>query len=327
MQGFEDRWRDPRRDWRTPETVLSPSQFSRPRLQRIAQGAPEVFVRATGRPKTRRALADHLRYIARGGDLELLGEDGRTLRGRDELEAVANAWSFVAGRDAQGRETSPKALSIVFGLPAGTDPEVVRQAAEAFVQRQFPAHAYWLALHTDRPHPHAHVVVRWLGALGTRLPSHLNAALEWREGFAREVRRLGLAVEASPRWARGVVRRSEAYAVRKLRERAQEGRGPGPKADRHLVQMALEAVGSSAARPTEREIAAAKRQWRVRRDYMQLAAVLSRSDRADDQRLAGDLRRWVASMPEPLTPRLALIRQMQTMERQPPRARDRNLAR
>ncbi|MCC7266881.1 MAG: hypothetical protein IT546_06015 [Caulobacteraceae bacterium] len=315
-QGFEDRWRDRRRDWRVPEAVLSPARFSRARLERIARGAPEVFVRVTGRPRTQRALADHLNYISRGGVLELKGPGGLMLKGREEADALADGWAFVAGRDTQGRAKTPMALSVVFGLPPGHDPQLVERAAQAFVEREFMGHDHVLVAHTDRPHPHVHVLVRWLGEGGHRLPSHRNAALAWREGFAAEVRSLGVEAEASPRWARGVMRRGEPYALRQMRKAAEAGRGPTPKADVGL--LAIEAAAEVDLRARPLEIAAARRQLAVRRAYLQLSQALGCSPNVQDRRLAGLLQGFVQRMPAPLTPRLERLRQLQASRRAPP---------
>ena len=60
-----------------------------------------------------------------------------------------------------------------------------------------------LALQTDTPHPHVHVVVKAVSEQGQRLHIRKATLRDWRSEFARHLRALGVAANATPRYVRG----------------------------------------------------------------------------------------------------------------------------
>ena len=54
---------------------LSPGEV-RQKLARLTAYAPQVVVKVTGRIRDAGRLKAHLRYISRGGDIDLYGADG-----------------------------------------------------------------------------------------------------------------------------------------------------------------------------------------------------------------------------------------------------------
>jgi hypothetical protein len=73
-------------------------------------------------------------------------------------------------------------------------------AARKFAREKFALrHRYAMVLHTDRLHPHVHVVVKAEGEESRRL--HIDKAMlrAWREDFARLMREQGIAANATPR--------------------------------------------------------------------------------------------------------------------------------
>ena len=70
-----------------------------------------------------------------------------------------------------------------------------------------------MALHTDEPHPHVHVIVKAVSEQGERLDIRKAALREWRQDFARHLRRVGLAANATPRVVRGETRPRMSDAV------------------------------------------------------------------------------------------------------------------
>jgi hypothetical protein len=60
-----------------------------------------------------------------------------------------------------------------------------------------------MALHTDTPRPHVHVVIKAVSEQGQRLHIRKATLREWRSEFARYLRALGVAAIATPRYVRG----------------------------------------------------------------------------------------------------------------------------
>src|SRR3546814_354272 len=117
-----------------------------------------VLVKVTGRKKGAKHLAAHLDYIGRHGDIPLETRDGEQLATKEDAQRIADEWSdSLYWR--QG--TSVSAVAMVFSMPAGTDPETVKQAVRETAERMIgDNHDYLMALHTDTPRPHVHLTVQ-----------------------------------------------------------------------------------------------------------------------------------------------------------------------
>src|SRR6185312_14284117 len=64
-------------------------------------------------------------------------------------------------------------------------------------------HRYAMALHTDEPHPHVHVVIKAVSEQGERLHIRKATLRQWREEFAQHLRALGVPANATRRYVRG----------------------------------------------------------------------------------------------------------------------------
>lgn len=86
----------------------------------------------------------------------------------------------------------------------GTPPDKLLAAVRNFVQEEFAdRHRYALALHTDDPRPHVHMVLKamtegWEHRLNIRKP----LLRKWRKEFARHLCTLGIPAKATRRAAR-----------------------------------------------------------------------------------------------------------------------------
>jgi len=314
IAGFEDVWRPVALQRRTPREVLSPPSRlpdPRARLRRLAARAPEVMVKVTGRTHNAAHLQAHLDYISRNGALALEGPDGVPLLGRALVRDLAQDWSLGAAVDPRHRAGAPISLSLVLSMPRGADPYVVRDAARAFAAQAFGGtFDYGLVLHTDAGHPHVHIAVRRLGVGGERLnPKKADLQL-WRELFAQALRDRGVEAEATPRRARGVTRKAERQPVRKMRERAEAGRGAPPRVRREAYQEAARAAFGGEAAPRVWETRTLERQLLTRGLYLAQAATLKASDRPADQALGKAVEDFVQGMPPPDSQRLALAREL-----------------
>jgi hypothetical protein len=117
---------------------------------------------------------------------------------------------------APARRTPPKLVhKLLFSMPAGTPPDKVFAAVRNFAQQEFAdRHRYALALHTDEPHPHVHIVVRAMmtGDL-ERMNIRKDMLRQWRRQFARLLRAQGVAAKATPRAGRAKRRRSKLKGI------------------------------------------------------------------------------------------------------------------
>jgi hypothetical protein len=311
----EDPWRLPeaRRGTDTPfapghRPSLSPEAKSR--LARIVRRAPEVMVKITGRSRGIVHLKSHLDYLTRNGRLEAEMQDGQPIPDRAALRALHDDWlmaNALMERDRGVRVGPEKAQSvgIILSMPAGAPPDRVQDAARAWARETFGDRHDWLMVrHDDRDHPHVHVTVRAVGSDGRRLvagPADLQA---WRERFAAELRRLGVAAEATPRHARGLVAKAERTVVREVRLRGLE-----PRAVREERRKAAGDAAAPLREPQGWERAIQQRQASIRAAYLTHAEILDTGDEAD-RRLAADVRAFVAGMPVPLNRRQALAAEL-----------------
>lgn len=80
-------------------------------------------------------------------------------------------------------------------------------------------HRYALALHTDEPHPHVHLVLKAVSERGVRLNIRKATLREWRREFARHLRAQGVAANATERAVRGDNRTYKRDGIYRANER------------------------------------------------------------------------------------------------------------
>lgn len=307
--GFEDALRPPVRPARariTRPVLGAPGagggEGARATLARVARRAPEAMVKVTGKTHGAGHLARHLDYISRNGRLPLEGPDGERLAGRGEVRALAGDWAAELVAEPL-RRRGAVSMSIVLSMPAGTDPFRVEDASRAFAGRVFGERfAYVLVLHDEGRHPHVHLTVRMSGRGGARLNPRKADLQEWREVFAEALRERGVEAEATPRRARGVVRKAERTPVRKARERFEAGAGPMPRVLAGALREAARGEGEGAS--WERR--AVERQRLIRRAYVAEALALARSNDPGERELGRSVEAFVRSLPRPETRRMRL---------------------
>lgn len=314
VRGFEDVWRPPvRLRAKHPEgrPQVETGSAIRSRLARVAARTPEVMVKVTGRTRDPGHLAAHLTYITRNGELAAESRDGWEIVGRRDVIDMARDWATAQIADSRSRPNSPFSIALILSMPAGTDAIGLRDAAHQFALATFgERHDYVLALHTDTGHPHVHLTVRALGDDGRRL-NPKKADLEvWRQGFAQALRDHGIGAEATPRRARGVTRKPERTALRKIRDRAEAGRGEPGRVQRSTYQEAGRAAFGGDNSPRQWEERTLRRQRQVRALYEAQAKLLRLSAGVEDRQLGEAVLRFLADMPAPDTQRLALARQL-----------------
>jgi hypothetical protein len=158
----------------------------------------------------------HVEYLGRDGELELETDEGERWAGDDVGTRLVEDWTLdlpapgSAERAARGDGREPRLVhKLVFSMPPGTPPDTVLAATRAVAREEFGLqHRYLMALHTDEPHPHVHVLVKALREDGRRLNIRKEDLRRWRASFAEQLRARGVAANATERAARGQSKKS-----------------------------------------------------------------------------------------------------------------------
>lgn len=251
------------------------------------------MVKITGRTRDGVHLENHLSYIARNGKVALEGPDGETLRGREEVWTLARDWMAEVEADPRRRVDGAVSVSIVLSMPPGTDRFRMHDASRAFASQTFgESHPYVFAFHTDERHPHVHLTVRTLGHDGRKLNPRKADLERWRQTFAAALRERGVEAEATPRRARGIVKKAEARTVRRMRDRFDKREGPPPQAD---IRAIKDAAARERSQPWLEKIRSC--QDGVRTFFVAQAIALSRSPKPEDRLLGTALEVFVKAMP------------------------------
>ena len=187
----------------------------------------------TGGASNAAGLRAQLNYLSREGGVEMqrsedffgIGMDG------EEIENVIAAWNMPAGQGGGPDRTS----HFIVSFPQSTDPAVAERAGRAWAEELFGSGQYGgdrfdyvTAFHTDRAHPHTHVVVHRRGLdhdgwLKVSRRSDVN--YQSMRALAAEIaQREGIEVEATPRLARGVI--APPIPDAEIRRAAEQGRAP-----------------------------------------------------------------------------------------------------
>jgi hypothetical protein len=172
---------------------------------------PEVIIKVVSRgSNTLRAVQTHFEDL-QAGALRSLETDFRCTRivGKKAARALVEDWDLdldaLTSRVphlSPVREAPTKLVhKIIFSMPAGTPPHKLLAAVRAFARREYGnRHRYALALHTDDPNPHVHVVVRAISEEGKRLHIRKATLHNWRTAYAHLLRRQTIAAKATRRW-------------------------------------------------------------------------------------------------------------------------------
>lgn len=291
---------------------FTPAQVEQ--ILRTVRRTPEVMVKVIGGGTHRGAVAAHLSYISRKGQLEIETDEGERIDKKAQ-QGLLRDWHLELSpgqyRNAKEGKPPPRAVklthSIVLSMPRPTPPEKVLAAAKAFAREKFALkHRYALVLHTHQEHPHVHLVVKAERHDGRRL--HIDKAMlrEWREDFARLMRAQGIAANATPRIVRGRNKGSTKDAI----YRTQPSRSQALRARVHSIATELSAMGT-VADPARAKLL--KTRNAVLAGWESVAAALDAQGKIE---LAGDVRYFAKHLPPVLTDRerLAedLIRHLRT---------------
>src|SRR5262249_41489715 len=134
----------------------------------------------------------------------------------------------------------------------------------------FEGHESVFAIHQDRPHPHAHAIIKMRNReSGKKLRLGISEIFKVREAFAKAACEQGIELAASPRAARGVGQKATRQALYYMKKR-----GIKLNVEKQAVQEALSDYGRSfGEKPWER--AMRERNEQERKAYRDEAAHLS----------------------------------------------------
>lgn len=207
----------------------------------------------------------------------------------------------------RGREPARLVHKVIFSMPAGTQPDKVLTAVKNFAREEFALkHRYAMALHTDTESPHVHVVIKAVSEQGQRLHIDKATLREWRSGFARQLRALGVRANATPRYARGEtgIRKPDGIYRANLRGESTHMREREEVVAQELAQGKLRIEpGKADLRETHEE---------VQRRWLAVGDILIRQRQPE---LAAHVRRFSDEMPLPRTEKEHIAAQLLRHER------------
>jgi hypothetical protein len=304
--------------------------FSRGELQQISRTvgrAPEVVVKVLSSKGSYSpaAVGKHLAYIGRYGKLDLETDEGERISGRKAGRRLIDDWNLDLIEHRRTRaidaveHRSKLVHKLVFSMPAGTSPDGLLAATRNFLREEFGGqHRYAFVLHTDRPQPHVHVVLKAVSQKRERLHITKNTLRSWRQEFARHLREQGIAANATDRAVRG---QTHGWKRDGIFRAMQRGDSTWMRDRVETVARDL-ARGEKRAEPGKADLLRTRglvdSGWRVLANQL-------RHHKHDD--LAMRVERFASEMPPPLTEREWIARELLSRVREsrsstpPPRTR------
>jgi hypothetical protein len=271
-------------------------------ITRTVGRTPEVMVKVVNQGS--RSLAGvrrHVDYIGRKGDVELEIDDGEIIQGKHVGNVLLEDWNLDLIEQRGKLNLTPNkpkdpprlVYKLIFSMPAGTPPEKVQAAVRNFAREEFGLqHRYVMALHTDEPHPHVHLLLKATSDEGQRLYIRKATLREWREGFAHHLRELGVAANATPRHVRGETRPRKSDGIYRAMLRGDST---------HLLKR-IEAVHGELVKGELQVETGKAKLLRTREEVRHgWAAVSDELTRQGHPEIAAQVKRYVEQMPRPLT--------------------------
>ena len=304
---------------------LTPSQAQQ--VARTVGRDPEVMVKVLPRGAIDLGtVRRHFDYIGRKGDVDLETDDGEKLRDAQAGKDLVEDWDleFDAQRSradlvSRPGRTPPRLVhKLMFSMPAGTPPRKVLAAVQNFCREEFALkHRYAMAMHTDEPHPHVHVVVKAVSEQGERLNIRKATLRHWRAEFARHLRTLGVSANATQRYTRGETGHRKSDGIYRASSRGQSThmRTRAEAVVRELAQ------GHVQGDPAKADMLRTRHE--VRQAWTAVSDILLKQGQPG---LAEQVRQFVARMPPPRTEKeqiaAELVERLRVREREkrvPPR--------
>jgi hypothetical protein len=296
-------------------------------ITRTVGRTPEVMVKVVNNGSNSLAgVGGHIGYIGRQGAVELETDEGEVLQGPEVGKTLLEDWNLdlIQQRNkvnltANKPKQPPRLVyKLIFSMPAGTPPEKVQAAVRTFAREEFALkHRYVMALHTDEPHPHVHLVLKATSDDGQRLYLRKATLRQWRAGFAHQLRALGVAANATPRYVRGEITPQKPDGIYRARARAASTHW-----QKRLNAVAQELVLGKLQVESGKAKLIRTRQG-VRSGWQTVSDELTRQGHPG---IAAQVRQYVGQMPKPLTEKEYIATKLLEHARKP-RVREPEMAR
>jgi hypothetical protein len=308
------------------ERPLSISQIKM--ITRTVGRTPEVMVKVINKGSSSLAgVSGHVGYIGRQGEVALETDEGEVLQGQEVGNALLEDWNLdliqqrgkINLTPNQPKQPPRLVYKLIFSMPAGTPPEKVQAAVRNFAREEFAFnHRYVMALHTDEPHPHVHLVLKARSDGGQRLYLRKATLRQWREGFAHHLRALGVAANATPRHVRGVTIPRKSDAIYRASKRGESTH------IRKRVEAVLRQLkqGKLQIEPGKERLLRTRKE--VRRNWLALSDTLFRDGHSE---LAAQVRQYVEELPKPGTEKEFIAARLLAPRTRQPRVREIEMAR
>jgi hypothetical protein len=296
-------------------------------ITRTVGRTSEVMLKVVNKGSSSPAgVGRHVGYIGRHGEVELETDDGEILQGEHVQGSLLDDWNLDVIQQRGKLNLTPNkpkkpprlVYKLIFSMPAGTPPKKVQAAVRNFAREEFGLkHRYVMALHTDEPHPHVHVLIKATSNEGQRLYIKKATLREWREGFARHLRELGVAANATPRHVRGETRPRKSDGIYRAMLRGESTH----------FRKRVEAVHAESVKrklqvePGKKNLLRTREE--VRRGWLAVTDELTRQGHAE---IAAQVKRYVEQMPRPLTEKEYIATSLLEHAREP-RVREIEMAR
>ena len=279
------------------------ASYYRERLNALVDKHPQVNVKITGGNKSLGGFAAHVNYINHNGTEELENENGEIFHGRLSAEELQELWGGDLSTSETGEGKYRENFHIVFSMPPDTNRDKFSIAARETVHELF-AHNYrfLMAEHRNTEHPHLHVVVKAVGEDGKRLNPKKADLRQWREIFAKNLRRHGIKAEATSRQIRGKFEKSLKRAIYQMKK---DNRTPDTERDfgARIKQDVYQRKPYNHSKAVQK---AKNTRAVVRGMYNAMIKDLERSEFDEDKQLATRLRKFVDDMPR-INPREKVV--------------------
>lgn len=203
----------------TPEAVIGNSMLMHQAMIKVVRD---------GGIKAKGGLAKQVAYIAKKGTVEV-----ERANGDGDRDLVVSHDDVIKDWEADFARADPRmtffTYHMIVSYPRDTDDAAARIASEEFASRLAGGeygdnYKYMIAHHRDTNNPHAHVIINRIGETGRTLQINRQSisADDLRQLHVETARDLGINLNATSRFSRGIDRRSVALGRVKAE---QEGRG------------------------------------------------------------------------------------------------------
>lgn len=272
---------------------------SRTKAEKFAAGKAEVVMKFD---KTSVKSAHHLqesgRYISRNGKLECEDDQGQVLAGTEAIDERMKSWvedEELYQQTGAGRPSDRLARRFIVSTPPGTDPEALKKAVRDFTEAEFKSKGfeYIWTIHTDKAHPHAHVLIKNRSADGHRLHYSNRELRAMRERFCVIAAQYGIDLNATSRAVRGKTRRDKPI------ERVyQEQRGSSHLYEKYRIEELVKVL-KSGGELDEPELMKRCRMTRqeIIKNATEYVEELRQTGKAGDLALAATIEKKISEMP------------------------------